>query len=314
MTATGVAIRSFRHSWMASDLAGIVELYNAALNEVYGFFPLTAKRFARRVLRSPHFQPELFLLAFAGKRCVGMLHAAALREPCHETGGTVELIAVHPAFRGNGIGTALLEEGLRRLRTTGMPQCDGGGAFPFSPFYSTLLDGSERSGLALDNAPALALFERQGFQRGRISTVMRATLADRPEPAPPGHALQRVSRKPEGTWLDHVFRGWSLTDSRLVEAGTGTVRTRAIYAPMPDLSAREGQRLYALFGVHTPRAFRGQGWATRHFQALLPHLRRCGADAVELHVYADNAPAVRLYRRAGFAPCTQTVILRRALP
>ncbi|MFW5857740.1 MAG: N-acetyltransferase family protein, partial [Planctomycetota bacterium] len=158
-----VTIRPVRDSFFGSEVDAAVALYNRAHEGLHGFFPLTPRRFRRRVLESPHFQPDLFLLAEAGGRPVGLVHAAALGAPCHEDGGVVELLAVDPDHRGQGIGGLLLDAALGRLARRRPPVIDGGGAFPFSPFYATLLDGSERSGIPAESAAALRLFLRRGF-------------------------------------------------------------------------------------------------------------------------------------------------------
>ncbi|MBM4405311.1 MAG: GNAT family N-acetyltransferase [Chloroflexi bacterium] len=47
-------------------------------------------------------------------------------------------------------------------------------------------------------------------------------------------------------------------------------------------------------------AYRGQGLGRAMLEASIADLKRRGATAVELTVYADNAPAVELYKAVGF--------------
>jgi mycothiol synthase len=47
-------------------------------------------------------------------------------------------------------------------------------------------------------------------------------------------------------------------------------------------------------------AYRGQGLGRVMLDASIADLKRRGAPAVELTVYADNTPAVELYKAAGF--------------
>ncbi len=313
-----VSIDHFRRGPLRTDLHKVVDLYNRSCTEVHGFHPLAPARYRRRVLKSPRFRAHWLLTARRNERIVGILHADVLRPPCPEEGGVVELVAVAPEERGKGIGAELLDEALARLDREKIPMVDGGGTYPFSPFYATLLDGSERSGVDADNQAALALFTSRGFRAHEESVIMRADLEDPLGPLEPDLAARRdacsVRTHPRGrldTWLDHAFRGWGLVDSYLVDRTGGPHLSRAIYAHMPGLSAYEGRSLYAIFGVHTPRALRGKGHATVHFRKLRDHLAEQGAQELELHVRAHNRPALGLYRKVGFREIGRTVTLRR---
>lgn len=300
----------------SDDLQGVVALYNLALAGRHGYFPLCAERFASRILASPWFISELFLLALADGKVVGMIHGADLRDPCYEEGGVIELLVIHPAYRNQGIEEWLLDSLLKRLWDRKIWLLDAGGTFPFTPFYTTLIDGSERSGFFRSDQELIALFMSRGFTERHTSLVMRADLFARhdqeeaPPEAVPCH-LRLIPRTLEETWLDHVFRDWPLEDSHLVETATGRVLSRAIVSPMEDLSLQEGHVLYAVFGVNTPPPLRGKGYARHHFRLLQNELCDRGVDLMELHVFADNTPAVHLYRQSGFVEIARTVTLRR---
>jgi ribosomal protein S18 acetylase RimI-like enzyme len=307
-----VSIRSFHDRLLSSDLKAFTRLYNGTQFEQHGFFPVTPERVRERIVQSPWFDPHLLLLAEVGGEAAGFAHGAVLREPCHEEGGVVEAIGVLPSCRNRGIGRRLMDELLQRLDDRGANRIDGGGTFPFSPFYTTWLDGSERSGPATDNEPALRLFAGCGFRPVRYSKIMRADLSERT--ATGGADGLRLLTRPRAAagWLDHVFRGWALHDSELVGTLGRKALSRAIYGRMSDLSVHEGRELYAVFGVRTPEALRGHGYATAHFHRLMAHLRSLGGEAAELHVFSDNEPALRLYRRVGFVVTGETVTLRRS--
>jgi ribosomal-protein-alanine N-acetyltransferase len=53
--------------------------------------------------------------------------------------------------------------------------------------------------------------------------------------------------------------------------------------------------------IVTHKDFRGRGIATRLFNALLEELKAQGITKVFLEVEHDNAPAIALYKRSGFA-------------
>ena len=308
------------HPFPADLLGRMVALYNRSMATVHGFFPMTAELFRRRVLDFPMYRPEWLFLAMEGAEPVGMLHAAVMRHPAYEPAGTVEMVCVDPAWRGQGIAGRLLDTALERFRhERGLFYIDGGGAFPNTPFYSTLLNGSERSGIELAHAETVGLFRSRGFAPYRESIVMRADLT---EELPPlalrfnallaGADRDEHVRETEATWFDLVFRGWKLTESSLYTATRREPVTRAVYVPMEDLSRHEGRRLYGVFAVQTLPEERGRGWATAHFHLLRRIVRSLGGECLELHVYADNAPAVRLYTNVGFKPQKRTCMFRRA--
>ena len=53
--------------------------------------------------------------------------------------------------------------------------------------------------------------------------------------------------------------------------------------------------------IVTHKDYRGRGFATRLFNALLEELKEQGITKVFLEVEHDNAPAIALYKRSGFA-------------
>lgn len=304
------------HPLPSELLEQIVALYNCSLNEMYGFFPITADRFQTRICDFPAYRPDLLFLAFAEERLVGMLHAGIIRQRGYDPSATVEVVCVDPVFRGRGIAGRLVDVALGRLvHERGLYYIDGGGAFPDTPFYTTLLSGSERSGLELDNTAAIKLFERHGFLRGRESIIMRANLQEELPPLSRAYLnmlehCDRVElvRDSNATWFDQVFRGWRLTESRMVTPSIHEPVTRAVYVPMDDLSVIRGRKTYALFAVNTSMAARGHGWASLHLRILRKALLAQGAEDLELHVYSDNIPAVRLYTKSGFREVKRTAM------
>lgn len=298
----------------ASAAEVLAEVWNASAREAYGFFPLEPEVLRRRISDEPRFRPDRLLFALLNDRPVGFCHWDVVAEPYYPPAAALEAFAVRPEHRGRGVGSALLGRALAEIARTPVRFIDAWGTFPYTPFYSTLIDGSERSGPFLHDEATLSFLARHGFRRGRPSLVMRRDLAHdpppEPGPAPDAAVLTTSPRAGKATWLDFVFRGWTLMD-RLFVRQDGQVLSRAITARMDGLSHQAGRERYALFGVNTPEAQRGQGHATRMLRHLLWTLAAEGAAEVELHVYADNAPAVRLYRRGSFGEIARTVVMQR---
>jgi predicted GNAT family acetyltransferase len=95
-----------------------------------------------------------------------------------------------------------------------------------------------------------------------------------------------------------------------MDAG-GNVLSRAIFAFMEGESRNEGMGVFSLFGVHTPCDFRQRGYAGVNLSRLMARVAELGGSRLEIHVYADNLPALALYRRAGFREAVETVMLHR---
>lgn len=311
------AIRSFKHGFFASDLTKVVNLYNVSMISVYGYHPVTIEQFEDRIVKSIKFKPHLFLVAHIGDDIVGMCHGAVVREAGQGDAGVIEMVAVHPKHQSRGIGTSLVLETLKLLRKEGVSYVDGGGTYPFSPFYSTMLDGSERSGPEITNKSFLKILEKMGFKYGRRSLIMRANLSAGLPPL--SDELQDIlkashysveARKAKNTWLDFVFRGWALNDSSLFDSSSRELLSRAIFGLMPGLSRFEKKNVYAVFGVNTPANKRCKGLATVHFRELRKYLKSIGGSFMELHCYEDNLPAIKLYEKSGFQEVGRTVSMQ----
>ncbi len=76
------------------------------------------------------------------------------------------------------------------------------------------------------------------------------------------------------------------------------------------LLAFRGDRAW-IGGFGVVPEFRGRGLARRYLDETLDIARASGATSVELEVLTHNAPAVRLYERAGFATIDELVVWTR---
>lgn len=290
----------------------LTDLWNASACNAHGFYPLGRDIFIQRVLTAKRYDPERLLVAQADGRIVGIAHSDIVREPFYEPLASVEALLVHPDYRHRGIGTALLTASLESLRHSRVPGVDALGCWPYSSFYCTLIDGSERSGIFSDDTAMLKLFHRAGFSPHRESIVMRLDLteeAPREIRSDNGRFIIR-KRSPGETWLDYVFRGWDLYDHQYVSTD-GMLLSRAIFASMLGLNQHTGRKHFALFGVNTPEGLRGRGYARTNLSVLLNQIAGEGAETVELHVYADNTPALRLYTGLGFRELKRTWAMRK---
>lgn len=143
-------IRPFR----PGDLTPVVDLWNRCLTKD----PITEERFWQLFLLDCNFDPNGALVAEAGGRPVGFLHAAVRRYPAGPVGlepnrGWITAFFVDPAWRRRGIATALFEAGFAFLREKGRTEvwCNG-----YSPYYIF-------PGVDVDYVEANALMQKLGF-------------------------------------------------------------------------------------------------------------------------------------------------------
>lgn len=75
------------------------------------------------MLASPRFDPALWFLAWSGGEVAGYA-GASLEADEDPARGYVSLLGVRPAFRGRGLGEALLRQAFRELAVRGKLGCD----------------------------------------------------------------------------------------------------------------------------------------------------------------------------------------------
>jgi ribosomal protein S18 acetylase RimI-like enzyme len=306
-----LTIEKWPHDYTAESLDRIARLWNNNAAGRHAFFPWTGAHLQKLLLANG--KPiGTIIAARDGDTLLGFSHVNLVVEEGYPVVGSVDAALVDSAYRRKGAGGALLHAALAVLRDCRpKPQfADALGAWPFGYVYNTLADGSERSGVFLDNTPLYRLFRRAEFLPVRRSNVMRAELAGAAaRPGPPESGFH-VGKRCRLTWLDRVFRGRELWDFDLVRAD-GQVLSRAIFGFMENESRHEGRAVFSLFGVNTPRDFQNKGFASINLSNLMAHLRSLGGEALEIHVYADNEPALALYRRLGFRELAETMMMHK---
>lgn len=196
---------------------------------------------------------------------------------------------VAPEFRGQKLGTLLLEASIERAENR----------------------GAERvlASVGTRNLNGRLLLERAGFkQQGPASAVFRVTPADhRPvEPGPPGVTVRpgtsedlstalRLYREcfpggvfPDGAWREGLDAG-SVYLAEVAGTSLAVVNIDPSDRWIYHLGVTESERSQGVGGYILSRA-------------LANYWERHPDEALGLSVRADNLPALRLYRRQGFAP------------
>ncbi len=306
------SLDEWKRDFSPAALSEIADLWNANASDRHAFFPWTGELLARMIAADGRCIGRLLSARAPSGELAGWIHLTMLAEEGYPRAGDVEMILVDRRFRNRGIGTALLRAGVALLeQQSPRPEfIDALGAWPFGYAYNALADGSERSGVFLHEAGLCRLFRRAGFEPARKSLVMRAPVSVLDARSRPRGAEFHIAPRRENTWLDRVFRGRSLWDHDMALAD-GSLLSRAIFGLMEGESRREGRAIFSLFGVNTPHDVRNRGYAGINISHLMAHVADLGGDLMELHVYADNAPALALYRGLGFREIAETMMLHR---
>lgn len=209
-------------------------------------------------------------------------------------------IAVHPSARRRGIGRRLLAEVERDAHAE----------------RSTLQCNSQSSWTA-----ANAFLEQAGLAVAERELLMRAVLPLPALVAPAGIELRLATAADDAAWSELHAIGYGERDD-FVPLDADAERARPGFALV---IAEEGERAAGIaHGLHhegdeallhsvvvRPEQ-RGRGIAAALVSAVSHELRRKGCTAISLNVEAENAGAIALYRRLGFATYDEMLTYRRA--
>lgn len=195
------------------DLAPVVALWTRCLAKD----PITEERFWQLYLLDCNFDPAGALVAEVDGTPVGFLHAIVRKFPIGTLGlepnrGWITVFFVDPAFRRQGIGSALLAGGLEFLRARGRTDvwCNG-----YAPYY--VFPGIDES-----YTEAQAFMEARGFSKFSSPVAMGMRLegvrmpekvaAKAAELAQDGYAVRLFQREDTLPLLDFMekhFAHWT---------------------------------------------------------------------------------------------------------
>ena len=103
---------------LGRDEAMLAELQNAAFGEHWGFCPNTVDEITARV-RMKVTDPDGIIFVMEGSRPAGY-NWTLKYENSHGKIGVVSMTGVHPSYRGNGLGTAVVVSGMQYLKDQGV--------------------------------------------------------------------------------------------------------------------------------------------------------------------------------------------------
>lgn len=296
-------------------LPALVTFLNHVLAGRRHWAPITEDDFTERVLTQPGFDPKGLILARAGDRIVGGVHAIkpAAGMTAHrnaEARHHIVWLAVDPAYRSQHVGDRLL-----RAAENYLYYCPVYFAAQCAPFYGILeklwipwYGSTERMGVsALHDKALIAWLGRRSYTVTNAGDVSMATsLHGRERPADPGLAargLRVVTINERDPWTgDEPFyqlRGWGRNGGRQYQGLVVADDDRAVgsiaWYPLPDgLTA-------ALAWIGLERPYRGLRFGSYLLDRALVEMANRGYLNVEVHVHSkENAEAFSLFKRRGF--------------
>ncbi len=301
--------RTYRHE---ADLAAIVGLLRA-VDEANGQTMVASiDRLRTHYRNMTRVDPrEDVVLAFVGDRLVAM-SAIEWADTSYGERHFASQGAVHPEWRRQGIGGAMLERNEQRLRAIARSQ-----SFKQTPLLTTWFHDGDIG--------ARELARRRRYRHVRVfHHMVRPTMADVDVATLPSglevrpltrtdlpaywRALCESYRDHFGSWDDSEssYRAWvesPLFDLELqVVAFDGDEIAGAIHAAIDPHENREHGYLRGwVEPIFTRRRWRRRGLASALIGRTLVLLRDRGMTSAQLHVDAENAnQALGLYERHGF--------------
>ncbi|HEY3108243.1 MAG TPA: GNAT family N-acetyltransferase [Chloroflexota bacterium] len=251
-------------TWRDGELAAVVALLNRA--SAYASFPLD--QIAENLADDRGAEPDLRLAVRGGRDPI----AAAVGTNRGDV-GFVKLLAVDPAHRRAGIGSALLAELERRLAAGGARALR---VFADAPHYL-------RPGVDFRDTPLVSFLERRGFEQRRAVCNMTADLAtarldteiDEARLAGEGFEVRRLAAADADAFDRYLTERWSASWRA---EGMRSLRRQPVST---HLALRDGRIVgFATHSVSGPGQFGPMGTDQelrgRGVGAVL--LRRCLAD------------------------------------
>ncbi len=263
----------------------------------------------RRLFEDPRYQADLSL----GIEHGGRLAAAALGilrpMPEGHHHGWIKLLAVAPAHRRQGLGTALLAQLEQCFRTAGAQQLDTLGA----PHYLW-------PGVDVRYTPACLLFQRAGFAEHRYTVNMAVdlagqtfdTAAEELELSRSGYAIYRADKAALPVLQDFIRKEWAAwCDEVAITLGNDPVSMfYATRAGVPVAFAAYDTSMFpGTFGpMGTDAACRGKGVGAVLLKKCLRDMKDLGYPRCEVawvgpvgfyarHVGAHICRVFRDYRK-----------------
>ncbi len=289
--------------WQDQELEPVLKLWEKAFADRVYDFRIDQAGFRQKILNNPSFDPDGALVAKVNEETVGFVLAAA---PKDGDVGFLSVLMVDPAYRGEGIGGALLEQaeaflvqcGKKEIRVNyrGNPMSFATGGDVTTPGYYFLLNHGfrNRGSLSLFMELMLADFE----WREEVSGVIEEST---------GRGIHfgmcgEEHREALCRFMEKVFPGgWeasikgALAEGRPVFVATEGDRVVGFSGPVRVQEGGAG----GFTGIGTDPEFRRRKIGMVLFHLMCAEFKKRGARYSTLHTGIHN-PAQEIYFGAGY--------------
>jgi ribosomal protein S18 acetylase RimI-like enzyme len=166
------------------DAPALMNLWNQALQTRGAGIAPKPSVFETHIFSKPWFDPKDLLLAFESDQIATPLVGAALAgfgpgEKAHEANtkhGVVSLVIVHPQYRRQRIGTALLKYVEGHLSEQGTSEIQAGSSLDRSPYLWGMLGGSAPTGVLRSDYGANSFLYERGYRPSQRFFVQTRSL------------------------------------------------------------------------------------------------------------------------------------------
>ncbi len=305
ITRSKVKIEQFEKD----DLEQVLKLWNISLKNQKYFYPMSHERFETAILKNKNFDPKGCLVARSNSKIVGFGLGVIRSEKVFMTDienlpGFISVLLVHPAFRGQGIGTSILEAIEKFLCEKGKKVSQVG--YPYNPIsFAPGVDMSTRAFLFFLNLgyrlQAASLHMEMDLRFFRLREKIRRfrkehekdgiiyRICDRQDV----EALLRFMKTFPG-WYDRVLAAVKSEIPKPVLIAKHMSNVVGFAGP---IWVRNGEGHFTGIGV-LPK-YRRRKIGTVLFNLLCYELKKRGAVHMALHTGTSN-PAQEIYFDAGF--------------
>ncbi len=286
--------------------------------------PITPALLEQLVFAKQYFDPAGLILALEGEVPVGFVHAgfgADESQAAVETDlGSTYLLMLRAGYRDPALADELLTHAESYLRSRGASVLYGGGIRPLNAFYLGLYGGSELPGVLATDPVLHDACRRNGYREIDQVDVMQLELANF---RPPITRSQRVLRREMviteaaspgvTTWWEACTTcAFERIEFALQPAGGGAdVLARVGFWDVEPLSTSWGIPTAGLTDLEVSASRRRQGLATYLLTEAFARLKQRGILRAEAQTMQQNAPALELYKRLGFAKVDEGVVYRK---
>lgn len=277
------------------------------------------------VFSQPYFDSAGFVIAEDKGHVVGFCHggfaANDQRTRVDHRRGTIAGIVVHPDYRRQGIGSALLQQTEDYLRERGAEVSEAGAGLGHNGFYNGIYGGLTASGFVQDAFPWGQFWNSKGYGEAETTLVLHRDLNIGRDPISARLMRHRRSmnlvvtdRISNMSWWWHTrfcymdsirFELRQRTDERVV--ASAHITGLDIYIP------KWGIRAVGLHNILVPEDVRRQGFGLSLVLEICKRLREQSISVIEVQVDQGDEESIGLFTAAKFEEVQKLVTFRKTL-